>query len=177
MSGASKPKFAMYWAAACGGCEISTLAIDDKILQVAEAFEIVFWPCVMDGKTSDVEALADGEIAVCLWNGGIRNSEHEHMARLLRRKSRVLVAFGSCAQEGCIPGLANLSTREQIFGNPQHPYTRKLISAVPLPDPGRRRERRPVPYDEIKSPIRPPDYVPPPRRYDEVAPGHFVQTA
>lgn len=115
MSGSSKPKFAMYWAAACGGCEISTLAIDDKILQVAEAFEIVFWPCVMDGKTSDVEALADGEIAVCLWNGGIRNSEHEHMARLLRRKSRVLVAFGSCAQEGCIPGLANLSTREQIF--------------------------------------------------------------
>ncbi len=115
MSAASKPKFAMYWAAACGGCEISTLAIDDKILQVAEAFEIVFWPCVMDGKTSDVEALADGEIAVCLWNGGIRNSEHEHMARLLRRKSQVLVAFGSCAQEGCIPGLANLSTREQIF--------------------------------------------------------------
>lgn len=115
MSGASKPKFAMYWAAACGGCEISTLAIDEKILQVAEAFEIVFWPCVMDGKTSDVEALADGEIAVCLWNGGIRNSEHEHMARLLRRKSRVLVAFGSCAHEGCIPGLANLSTREQIF--------------------------------------------------------------
>jgi F420-non-reducing hydrogenase small subunit len=110
-----KPKLAVYWAASCGGCDISTLAIDEKILDVAEAFEIVLWPCVMDGKQADVEALADGAIALCLWNGGIRNSEHEHMARLLRRTSKVLVAFGSCASEGCIPGLANLSTREQIF--------------------------------------------------------------
>ena len=82
---------------------------------MAEAFDIVFWPCVMDGKTSDVEAIEDGGIAVTLWNGAIRSSEHEHMAKLLRRKSRALVAFGSCAQEGCIPGLANDTTRDAIF--------------------------------------------------------------
>ena len=111
----AKPKLAWYWAASCGGCDISTLAIDDKVLQVAEAFDIVFWPCVMDGKTSDVEAIEDGGIAVTLWNGAIRSSEHEHMAKLLRRKSRALVAFGSCAQEGCIPGLANDTTRDAIF--------------------------------------------------------------
>ncbi len=113
--GAVKPKLAIYWAAACGGCDIATLAIDEKILDVAAAFDIVLWPCVMDGKVADVEALDDGAIALCLWNGGIRSSEHESMARLLRRKSRTLVAFGSCAHEGCIPGLANLSTREEIF--------------------------------------------------------------
>jgi F420-non-reducing hydrogenase small subunit len=113
MSG--KPKLAWYWAASCGGCDISALAIDDKVLQVAEAFDIVFWPCVMDGKMSDVEAIEDGGIAVTLWNGAIRSSEHEHMAHLLRRKSGLLVAFGSCAHEGCIPGLANDTTREAIF--------------------------------------------------------------
>ncbi len=113
MSG--KPKLAVYWAASCGGCDISTLAIDEKILDVAAAFDIVMWPCVMDGKTKDVEALADGSIALTLWNGGIRNSEHEEMAHLFRRKSQTLVAFGSCAHEGCIPGLANLTTRGEIF--------------------------------------------------------------
>jgi F420-non-reducing hydrogenase small subunit len=114
-SGNGKPKMALYWAASCGGCEIAVLAIDEKILTVAEHFEIVFWPCVVDGKVHDVEKLADGEIAVCFFNGGIRTSEHEYMARLLRQKSKVLVAFGSCAHEGCIPGLANLTTREEIF--------------------------------------------------------------
>lgn len=112
-----KGKLALYWAASCGGCEIAVLGIDDKILKVDEAFDIVFWPCVMDGKVRDVEVLEDGEIDVCLFNGGIRTSEQEYMARLLRKKSKVLVAFGSCAQEGCIPGLANLSNREEIFRN------------------------------------------------------------
>ena len=64
-----KPKFAMYWAASCGGCEIAVLGIDTKILDVANAFDIVFWPCATDGKVRDVEKLADGEIDVCLFNG------------------------------------------------------------------------------------------------------------
>ena len=71
----------------------------------------------MDGKVRDVEKMDDGEIDVCLFNGGIRTSEQEYMAQLLRRKSKVLVAFGSCATEGCIPGLANLHSRKEIFDN------------------------------------------------------------
>ncbi|HOM17849.1 MAG TPA: F420-nonreducing hydrogenase [Thermoguttaceae bacterium] len=114
-SASGKPKLALYWAASCGGCEIAVLAINEKILDVAAAFDIVFWPCVMDGKVRDIERMPDGGIDVCLFNGGIRTSEQEYMAQLLRRKSKVLVAFGSCAHEGCIPGLANLSSREEIF--------------------------------------------------------------
>ncbi|NLX99828.1 MAG: oxidoreductase [Rhodopirellula sp.] len=112
---APKGKLALYWAASCGGCEIAVLGIDDKILKVAEAFDIVLWPCATDGKVRDVERMADGEIDVCLFNGSIRTSEQEYMAQLLRRKSKVLVAFGSCASEGCIPGLANLNTKEEIL--------------------------------------------------------------
>ena len=115
MSGKPKGKLAIYWAASCGGCEISILQIDAKILDVAAAFDIVMFPCATDGKVHDVEKLADGEIDVCLFNGGIRTSEQEYMAQLFRRKSKVLVAFGSCAHEGCIPGLGNLSNKEQIF--------------------------------------------------------------
>jgi F420-non-reducing hydrogenase small subunit len=112
---ADKGKLAIYWAASCGGCEISILAINEKILDVAAAFDIVFCPCIMDTKARDVEKMPDGTIDVCLFNGGIRTSEQEYMARLLRQKSKVLVAFGSCAQEGCIPGLANVTDRAEIF--------------------------------------------------------------
>jgi F420-non-reducing hydrogenase small subunit len=111
----TKPKLAIYWASSCGGCEISILAIHEKILDVAEAFDIVFWPCVMDFKVEDVEALADGEIDVTLFNGAIRNDENAEMAMLLRRKSKMLVAYGSCAMEGCMPGLANFTDRDHML--------------------------------------------------------------
>jgi F420-non-reducing hydrogenase small subunit len=111
----SKPKFAMYWAASCGGCEIAVLNIHEKILDVDANFEVVFWPVAMDAKYKDVEAMEDGSILLTLFNGGIRNDENAHIAKLLRQKSKLLVAFGSCANEGCIPGLANLSPTSEII--------------------------------------------------------------
>jgi peptide/nickel transport system ATP-binding protein len=62
-----------------------------------------------------------------------------------------------------------------VLENPQHPYTRKLMSAVPLPDPERRRARQKLLSDEVPSPVRPASYVPPARLYREVSPGHVVQ--
>lgn len=111
----SKPKLALYWGSSCGGCEIAVLAIHEAILDVAEAFELVLWPCVLDFKKSDIEARADGEIDVCLINGAIRTDENEEWAHLLRRKSKVVVAFGSCASEGCMPGLANFADRDKMM--------------------------------------------------------------
>ena len=98
-----KGKLALYWAASCGGCEIAVLGIHEKILDVAALFDIVLWPVAVNAKVRDVERMPDESIDVCLFNGGIRTSEQEYMAQLLRKKSKVLVAFGSCASEGCIP--------------------------------------------------------------------------
>jgi F420-non-reducing hydrogenase small subunit len=111
----AKLKLALYWAASCGGCEIAQLQIGEKILKLAEAADIVFWPVAIDVKYKDVEAMPDKSIDVCLFNGAIRNTEQEHMARMLREKSKVMIAYGSCAYEGCIPGLANLFNRQMIF--------------------------------------------------------------
>jgi F420-non-reducing hydrogenase small subunit len=110
-----KLKIAFYWAASCGGCEIAVLDINEKILDVAQMADIVFWPVAMDIKYKDVEAMPDKHIDICFFNGSVRSEEQEHMAKLLRKKSKTLVAFGSCAQEGCIPGLANLHNRKEIF--------------------------------------------------------------
>jgi len=89
--------------------------IHEHIVDVAAAFDIVLWPTVMDGKYADIEAMADDEITITLVSGSMRTDETVHLARLLRRKSQFMVSFGSCASEGCIPGLANLSSRKQII--------------------------------------------------------------
>ncbi len=112
---ADKLKLALYWAASCGGCEIAIVELREKILIVDQVADILFWPVAVDAKYKDVEAMPDKHIDVCLFNGAIRTSENEHLAHLLRKKSKVLVAFGSCAYEGCIPGLGNLYDRESIF--------------------------------------------------------------
>ncbi|MDO3432086.1 ABC transporter ATP-binding protein [Rhizobium sp. CBN3] len=70
--------------------------------------------------------------------------------------------------------IVEIGPRAAIFENPQHPYTKKLISAVPVPDPDRRHEKRLVANDEVKSPMRPIDYAPPKASYREVGPGHLV---
>jgi len=110
-----KLKMAVYWGAACGGCCVSVLDVHEKLFDVVAAADLVFWPIALDTKYKDVEAMADGEIDLTLFNGAVRNSENEHIAHLLRKKSKILVAYGSCAHMGGIPGLANFSNREAIF--------------------------------------------------------------
>ncbi len=112
---AAKPKVAFYWCASCGGCEEAVVDLAEAILDVVGAVDIVFWPVALDFKVSDVEALPDKSIAVSFINGAIRLSEQQEMAELLRRKSQLVVAFGSCSHLGGIPGLANLWDRESIF--------------------------------------------------------------
>ena len=110
-----KLKLAVYWAAACGGCCVSVLDVHEKLFDIIASADLVFWPISMDIKYRDVEEMPDQHIDLTLFNGAVRNSENEHMAKLLRKKSKLLVAYGSCSHLGGIPGLANFSTKEEIF--------------------------------------------------------------
>jgi F420-non-reducing hydrogenase small subunit len=110
-----KFQIAIYWGAACGGCDVSILDTNEFILDVDRLCDIRLWPIAADGKYKDIEALPEAALDVAIMNGAVRNSENEHIAKLLRRKSKILVAYGSCAYMGGIPGLANLVPREEIF--------------------------------------------------------------
>ncbi|MCG7844150.1 MAG: oxidoreductase [Methanomassiliicoccales archaeon] len=121
----AKIKIAQYWGAGCGGCDVALLDIDEKILGVAEMADIVFWPIAVDAKIKDVEAMPDGYITATLYNGAVRNSENEHIAKLLRRKSQIMVSFGSCACFGGIPGLANVTNRADLL---EYVYTKTPTS-------------------------------------------------
>lgn len=132
----AKPKLAIYWAASCGGCDIAILDIEEKILDVANFFDIVFWPCATDFKYDDVRKMQDKEITLTLFNGAIRSDENFEIAELLRKKSLVMCAFGSCAVEGGIPGMANFYDKESImkYAYIQSPSTSNAESVYPQPE-------------------------------------------
>ncbi len=135
----AKPKVAIYWAASCGGCEVAVLDTNEKILDIANLVDIVLWPVALDFKYHHIEAMADKSIDLCLFIVAIRNSEQERIAKLLRAKSKVMVAFGACAILGGIPALANFTTRADIWqrvyvevpsmdGNKTFPQTKTKVN-------------------------------------------------
>jgi peptide/nickel transport system ATP-binding protein len=91
------------------------------------------------------------------------------MAVVERVSHRVAVMF--------LGEIVEIGPRKSVFDNPQHAYTKKLIAAVPIPDPTRKAASRVENNAELRSPIRALDYVAPKRIYNEVSEGHFVQVA
>ena len=129
-----KIKIAIYWTAGCGGCDVSILDTNERVLTIAQFADIVMWPVATDGKEKDIEALDDGAITVSLINGAIRNSENEHMAKLLRKKSQLVVAYGTCACFGGTPALANLvNDSKEVL---DYVYTKTPTSAAFQADNG-----------------------------------------
>jgi len=142
-----KPKAACYWACGCGGCDVALLDTAHQVLELAEHVDFVFWPIALDFKEKDVVALDDGAIDICFFNGAIRNDENLHMARLLRRKSKLLVALGICAQTGGVHSLLNTSDAEAV--------QRTVYEEVPGTDnPAglRPRTSTPAPEGELRLP-------------------------
>ncbi len=70
--------------------------------------------------------------------------------------------------------IVEIGPRSAIFENPQDPYTRSLLSAVPIADPRNRRFRDDLSFTPITSPIFPLGHQPAPSVYNEIAPGHLV---
>ena len=108
----AKPKIALHWLGACGGCDATVIDLNESLLAVARVADIVLWPIAFDFKYAGLEALADGELALSIISGAVLNTEHLEMAKLLRRKSRTVLSFGACACFGGTPGLANLGDRK-----------------------------------------------------------------
>ena len=73
--------------------------------------------------------------------------------------------------------IVEIGPRAAVLENPQHSYTRALLSAVPVADPRNRRFKDDVSFKPITSPIFPLGYQPAPSIYTEVAPGHLVLNA
>ncbi len=155
----AKLKLASYWAAACGGCDVAILDIHEKILDVAAAADILFWPIALDFKYQDVEAMPDGYLDVTLFHGAVRNSENEHLARLLRAKSKAMVAFGTCAHIGGIPSLANLFNKKEIFRRAYHDSPSTVNPEGVEPQPKTKVPEGEISIPEFYDTVRPLDHI------------------
>jgi len=110
-----KPKVAICWLGSCGGCDEAVVDLNAALLDVTNVVDVILWPVAMDFKYHHIEAMADGEIVLSIINGHVRNSDHEEVAKLLRKKSQLVLSFGACACFGGTPGMANFRSKEDIF--------------------------------------------------------------
>jgi len=101
-------KIALEWLASCAGCEISILDLHEGILDLLNGAEIVYAPVLMDVK----EVPDDIDIAIV--SGSVRNEENKERLEELRKKSKTLIAYGTCACYGGITGMADLYRPEDV---------------------------------------------------------------
>ncbi len=134
-----KPKIALYWCAGCGGCEESVIDLSEGLLELCTRADIVFWPVALDSRRKDLEAMEQDEIDLCLINGAVRLHEQAEMARLLRSKSKLVFAHGTCAHLGGIVGLGNFHSAESLLA-------RSFLEVPTVKNPGGILPGRPVGY-------------------------------
>ncbi|RFP89774.1 ABC transporter ATP-binding protein [Rhodobacteraceae bacterium 63075] len=72
--------------------------------------------------------------------------------------------------------IVEIGPRQQVFEDPQHPYTQALMKAVPIADPRKRKDEKELNFKPIPSPIHPVGYEAAPSEYREIGPGHYILT-
>lgn len=95
-----KPKIATTSLAACFGCHMSLLDIDDRILKLVELVDFDKSPIC------DIKNFT-GRCLIGLVEGGCSNDENAHVLKQFRKNCDILIAFGDCAINGCIPSMRN----------------------------------------------------------------------
>ncbi len=105
---AEKVKVGTMWLGGCSGCHIAFTDLHELLLDVIDAVEFQFSPVLMDVKYDEIP-----DMDIILIEGGIVNEENEEFAKILREKADMVIAYGSCAEFGGVPGLGNLYTTEE----------------------------------------------------------------
>jgi len=102
-----KKKLATVWLGGCSGCHMSLLDIDERILDVAKLADIVKCP-IVDGKEFP-------EVDIALVEGSVTSDEHWHEIQHIRKRSKLVIAFGDCAVTSNVTGMRNSLSKEEVF--------------------------------------------------------------
>ncbi len=105
-----KAKILTTWLSGCSGCHLAIADIHEAIIDVMEYADFEHSPVLMDVKYNEIP-----EVNVAIVEGGIRNDENKEMAEEIREKAEFVIAFGTCAVYGGIPGLGNLCSNEELI--------------------------------------------------------------
>jgi F420-non-reducing hydrogenase small subunit len=112
---AKTKRIALAQLSSCWGCDQALVDLHLKLADLLPKLEIVYWPTVVDYKLHDLEALPDNSIQIGLVEGSCRTNEDLHILKLMREKSKILVAWGSCSAYGGVHGLANQWDLEELL--------------------------------------------------------------
>ncbi len=123
MSNLKKPKVATVWLDGCSGCHMSFLDMDERLIDLVDKVDIVYSP-VIDPKQFPPD------VDVTLVEGAVSSDEDVEKIKLIRRRTKVLIALGDCAVTGNVPAMRNPFKREQLMDrayveNATSPHGRK----------------------------------------------------
>jgi NAD-reducing hydrogenase small subunit len=132
----SKPRIATVWLDGCSGCHMSLIDLDERLLDVFERADLVYGPLV------DVKVFPE-DVDVCLVEGAVSSEDDLERIKVVRERTKVLIAFGDCAVTSNVPGMRNpigvapLLDRayvENVTLNPGHP-NRVIPQLLPTSQP------------------------------------------
>ena len=112
---AKTKRIALAQLSSCWGCDQALIDLHLKLFDVLPKLEIVFWPTIVDYKLHDLEKLPKKSIHIGLVEGSCRTNEDLHLLKVMREKSKILVAWGSCSAYGGVHGLANQWDLEELL--------------------------------------------------------------
>jgi len=150
-------RIALTQLSSCWGCDQSLVDLHLRLLDVLPELDIVYWPAVVDYKLKDLEAMPKGSIHFGFVEGSCRTKEDLHLLNVMREKSKILVAWGSCSAYGGVQGLGNQWELDELLD-------RKFMKAETITDPRIPEENLPG----FTEHVRPnPDIVP----FEVILPG------
>jgi len=122
----SKKRLATVWLGGCSGCHMSFLDMDEKLLELAGRVELLASPF------TDYKDFP--EVDITLVEGAVANEEHLEQIRLVRERSKILVAFGDCAVTGNVTALRNLFPVEEVVRR-AYRETAAVVIGIPQGNP------------------------------------------
>lgn len=104
----SKVRIATVWLDGCSGCHMSFLDMDERLLAVADQIDLVYSPLV------DHKVFPD-DVDVTFLEGAVTNEDDLHKLKLVRSKSKLIVALGDCAVTANVPSMRNFCAVEDLY--------------------------------------------------------------
>ncbi len=123
-----KPRFATVWLGGCSGCHMSFLDLDERLIDLAGLVDVCYSPVV------DIKEFPEN-VDITLVEGAVANEDNLREIRIIRERSKIVVAFGDCAVTGNVTALRNLFNLNDVL-NRAYQENSATVSGLPLGDDG-----------------------------------------
>jgi coenzyme F420-reducing hydrogenase gamma subunit len=122
-----KPKVAFFDLACCEGCQLQVANLGEELLDLLGHIEVVEFREIMSEKW-------EGEYDLAIIEGSVTNEEAEEKVKEIRKRSKLVMAYGACAVNGGINGIKNKVSMEDngrvVYGDRFKDYPSKPTQAV-----------------------------------------------